>query len=263
MQLNSSCTRPPSRMRRHQHRSSPYQQRMAVLAAFTILLTTFSLVTIFSATTLAAELREHVHTESESFNYDLRPSEYSSRRSYSPTAPDAASNPYSADASRTSRCKDAAAFRPVSMAVPGVGSRIPVIAVRRDRSGTPGVAPVSTRGKRVFAWDAPGVHPGAVRGNVLMNAHAWPDGSALGNAILRKVWRGTTLRVRGSSDQVFCYRVYQRTSYKAENAPLSRVYNRRGAHQLVIITCSGRRLGPGRWSHRTVWFAGPIVSGRT
>ena len=30
-----------------------------------------------------------------------------------------------------------------------------------------------------------------------------------------------------------------------------------GPPQLAIVVCSGRRLGPGVWTKRTVWFASP------
>ena len=55
----------------------------------------------------------------------------------------------------------------------------------RDAAGIPGVPPLSSAGKTVFAWDREqGIRPGDRRGNVLLNAHTWPDGSALGNRLL-------------------------------------------------------------------------------
>jgi len=27
---------------------------------------------------------------------------------------------------------------------------------------------------------------------------------------------------------------------------------------VVIVVCSGERLGPGDWTHRTLWFASPV-----
>ena len=35
-------------------------------------------------------------------------------------------------------------------------------------------------------------------------------------------------------------------------------YEREGPPQIAIIVCSGRRLGPGHWTHRTIWFAKPV-----
>ena len=34
-------------------------------------------------------------------------------------------------------------------------------------------------------------------------------------------------------------------------------YAKDGQPQLAIVVCSGRRLGPGQWEKRTIWFARP------
>jgi hypothetical protein len=160
------------------------------------------------------------------------------------------------------RCKTTAkaGFVPHQIAIRGVVRRAPVLAVGRRAGDVPGTPPVNSYGKRVFAWDAPGVRPGSRRGNVLVNAHTWPDGSALGNRLLGRLYGGAVVRVVGSSKQA-CYRVTQRLYVPADRAPLGRIYNAYGSSHLVIIVCSGRRLGPGRWSHRTVWFANPVAQG--
>jgi hypothetical protein len=36
-------------------------------------------------------------------------------------------------------------------------------------------------------------------------------------------------------------------------------YSSTGPSRLAILVCSGRRRGPGDWSHRTIWFAKPIT----
>ena len=38
-------------------------------------------------------------------------------------------------------------------------------------------------------------------------------------------------------------------------AGLSKAYS----SLLAFVTCSGKRLGPGRWTKRTVWYAAPMV----
>jgi hypothetical protein len=40
---------------------------------------------------------------------------------------------------------------------------------------------------------------------------------------------------------------------------LPRYYTKDGPPQLAILVCSGRRLAPGVWEKRTVWFAAPSV----
>ena len=118
----------------------------------------------------------------------------------------------------------------------------------------PGIPPLSSVGKTVFAWDREhGVRPGDSRGNVLLNAHTWPDGSALGNRLLQTLSRGDRIVVRGQ-DTSLCYHVAERLEVLASTG-LPRYYATNGRHQLAIVVCSGRRLGPGVWEKRTIWFA--------
>lgn len=108
----------------------------------------------------------------------------------------------------------------------------------------------------MFAWDREqGIRPGDPAGNVLLNAHTWPDGSALGNHLLAGLHRGDQIVVNGVTERL-CYRVTERVEVLAERG-LPRYYATDGAPQLAIVVCSGRRLGPGEWEKRTVWFASP------
>jgi len=108
----------------------------------------------------------------------------------------------------------------------------------------------------MFAWDREqGIRPGDPAGNVLLNAHTWPDGSALGNHLLAGLHRGDRIVVNGVTERL-CYRVTERVEVLAERG-LPRYYATDGAPQLAIVVCSGRRLGPGEWEKRTVWFASP------
>jgi len=150
----------------------------------------------------------------------------------------------------------ARAFAPRTISVPGVTGPTSVITPPRDAAGIPGVPPLSSAGKTVFAWDREqGISPGDRRGNVLLNAHTWPDGSALGNRLLTSLHRGDRIRVRGANAQL-CYRVTERVEVLAEDG-LPRYYAKTGRPQLAIVVCSGRRLGPGVWEKRTIWFASP------
>jgi len=150
-----------------------------------------------------------------------------------------------------------APFRPVTITVPGVTASATVLALGRDASDVPGVAPLSSSGKVAFAWDAPGIAPGEPRGNVLLNAHTWPDGSAMGNRLLAGLDVGDRFALRGSDGSRLCYRVTERTEVPFA-APGGRVYDTEGPPQAVIIVCSGVRTGPGHWTQRTLWFARPV-----
>jgi hypothetical protein len=149
-------------------------------------------------------------------------------------------------------------FKPQSISVPGVTKRASVVTPPRDHLGVPGTPPISTRGKTLFAWDREqGIRPGDPAGNVLLNAHTWPDGTALGNRLLAGLHKGDRIVVRGA-DARLCYRVTERVEVPA-NANMPRYYDKDGAPQLALLVCSGRRLGPGNWEKRTIWFASPSV----
>ena len=92
---------------------------------------------------------------------------------------------------------------------------------------------------------------------MLLNAHTWPDGSALGNQLLeRPAPRRPDRRPGNRPVQKLCYRVTRRVEVLA-TAGVPDYYSRTGTPQLAIIVCSGRRLGPGQWEKRTIWYASP------
>jgi hypothetical protein len=149
-------------------------------------------------------------------------------------------------------------FLPRAVSVPGVTRRSSIVTPPRDANGIPGVPPLTDAGKRLFAWDREqGIRPGDPAGNVLLNAHTWPDGSALGNRLLAQLHRGDRVVVHGTRVRL-CYRVTERVEVLAVQG-LPRYYTKDGPPQLAILVCSGRRLGPGNWEKRTVWFAAPAA----
>ncbi|RYU09961.1 class F sortase [Nocardioides iriomotensis] len=149
------------------------------------------------------------------------------------------------------------AITPATIAIPGVTRGSGIVTPPRDANDIPGTPPLSTAGKYLFAWDtAQGTRPGDAAGNVLLNAHTWPDGSALGNALLAHLDVGGSVVVLGEGRRL-CYRVTERVEVLASDG-LPRYYDLDGPPQLAILACSGRRLGPGNWEKRTVWFASPV-----
>lgn len=148
------------------------------------------------------------------------------------------------------------AFAPQRINVAGVTRSAGVVTPPREADGVPGAPPLTSEGKTVFAWDrVQGILPGDPAGNVLLNAHTWPDGSALGNRLLAGLHRGDRIVVLGA-DARLCYRVTERVEVLASRG-LARYYATTGPPQLAIVVCSGRRLGPGVWEKRTIWFASP------
>lgn len=146
------------------------------------------------------------------------------------------------------------AFVPSTITIDGVARDAEVMGMPRDAAGVPGVPPVAA--KDVFAWDRGGVRPGARKGHVLLNTHTWPDGSAMGNALLAELREGELIELRGSGAAA-CYRVTKRVEVREEDGYPGWAATD-GPPKVVIVVCSGDRLGPGRWTHRTLWFASPV-----
>lgn len=154
-------------------------------------------------------------------------------------------------------CDDAATrpFTPHRITIDGVVERAAVVGVARDNRGVTGVLPISN--KADVAWDLGGIRPGSRRGNVLLNTHTWPDGSALGNAMLDQLQAGDRMVLHGSLGVHLCYEVTRRVEVPA-NEPYEPYYATDGPPRVAIIVCSGTRSGAGEWSHRTIWFARPV-----
>jgi hypothetical protein len=157
-----------------------------------------------------------------------------------------------------------AAFTPTRITVPGVTHRATVLALPRDAANVPQAPPISDVGKTQFAWSvAPDPLPGSAKGNVLLNAHTWPEGTALGNKLLDGLQVGDRIIVdghaAGGAAERLCYRVTKRDVIVASDGSWE-YYEREGPPQLALIVCSPPRLGPGNWLHRTIWYASPMAS---
>lgn len=154
--------------------------------------------------------------------------------------------------------RPARGFVPIEATLPALGRTVRVIQVSRTRGNAVGGGPLTERGKWLMAMD-PHTRPGSGRGTVILSGHAWPDGTALGNAMVRYLQVGHGVQMLGKKGQRACYRIVERTSYPANRVPRKKAFRPRGPEQLVIVTCSGRRLGPGHWTRRTIWYAVPFT----
>ncbi|XBB66389.1 class F sortase [Nocardioides sp. WV_118_6] len=169
--------------------------------------------------------------------------------------------PAAADpAARATTCATTASsgIRPVGARFDVLGREFRVVRVRRTASGAIGTPPVTKAGKKMVGWDRQ-VRPGAGVGSVILDAHTWPDGSALGNSLLSTLRAGHTFSLRAADGRTVCYRVHARRSYPAARVPRAKAFRDWGSEQAVIVVCSGRRLGPGKWTRRTVWYAVPLA----
>ncbi len=148
-------------------------------------------------------------------------------------------------------------FKPTKAKIPAVGKTVGVVLVPRTANNQVGAGPTTEEGKWLMAMD-PETRPGNGRGAVLLSAHTWPDGSALGNAMLRKLGSGDRITLIGKYGEQACYGIHKRVSYPKDEVPRE-AFSSSGFERLVIVTCSGKRYGPGNWSHRTLWYAKIVV----
>jgi len=147
-------------------------------------------------------------------------------------------------------------FVPAKAQIPAIGKTVKVIQVKRKSNGQIGAGPTTTAGKWLMSMD-PKTKPGERQGSVLLSGHTWPDGSALGNAMLDHLWVGNGIVLYNGSSRA-CYRIDKRKSYDADAVPSSALRSD-GPERVVIVACSGKRLGPGNWTKRTIWYATPAT----
>jgi hypothetical protein len=149
-------------------------------------------------------------------------------------------------------------FVPTRAQLPSLGRTVRVIQVKRTSSGAVGAAPVTDAGKRVIAMD-PRTKPGSRHGSVLLNGHTWPDGSAIGNAMLQNLWKSDGIVLADKDGHRACYVVSKRKSYPVHQVPERNAFRSSGPEQVVIVACSGKRTSPGHWTRRTLWYAKPLT----
>jgi len=147
-------------------------------------------------------------------------------------------------------------FVPSRASIPAIGRTVKVIQVEREPNGQIGAGPTTTEGKWLMSMD-PKTKPGGHQGSVLLSGHTWPDGSALGNAMLDHLWAGNGIVLSAGYTRA-CYRINKRQSYPVDQVP-RRIFRTTGYEEVVIVACSGDRLGPGNWTRRTLWYATPWV----
>ncbi|HUR75118.1 MAG TPA: class F sortase [Sporichthya sp.] len=148
-------------------------------------------------------------------------------------------------------------FVPTSVSIEGVSKKIAILPLPRDSSDIPGTPPLTTLGKQSMAFDlGSGIRPGSLKGNALLNAHTYPDGSALGNKLLKELKEGEQIQVAGPLGHM-CYEVTKRVEVPA--GTYKPYFDKKGKPQIAIVVCSGERTGPGVWTKRTLWFASPVA----
>ena len=126
-------------------------------------------------------------------------------------------------------------FRPRTITMPGITRRAKVVTPPRISRRVPGAPPLTKAGKEEFAYDLKqGIEPGDPHGHVLLNAHVWPDGSAVGNRMLANLHKGDRVTVFGKYLSL-CYRVVKRVTVLA-SVGLPGYYSKTGPPRLAFVT---------------------------
>jgi hypothetical protein len=149
-------------------------------------------------------------------------------------------------------------FVPLKAKIPALGRSVKVIQVPREADNRIGAGPLTESGKWLMAMD-PRTKPASRHGSVILSGHSWPDGSALGNAMLANLQVGDRIVMIGADGKHACYAVSKRQSYPVAKVPTRRAFRTNGPERLVIVACSGKRVGPGDWLRRTLWYATPVL----
>lgn len=173
--------------------------------------------------------------------------------------PGSASAPAADVAKKAAPCeRPSHGFKPAEARIPAIGRTVRVILVKRTSRNAVGAGPVTRSGKWLMAMD-PQTRPASGRGSVILSAHAWPDGSALGNALQEDLRSGHRITLVGKYGEQACYGIYKRRSYPKDEVPTRDAFNPGGRERLLIVTCSGKRTSPGNWTHRTLWYGLPVT----
>ncbi|WP_412903974.1 class F sortase [Aeromicrobium sp. 179-A 4D2 NHS] len=148
---------------------------------------------------------------------------------------------------------DAAEGEPVRLVIPAIGvdARVEPIATESESLEPP--ADVTHVG-----WWAAGARPGSARGAVLLSGHTVHSGGGVFDD-LGDVAPGDTVRVRTDAGWV-TYRVTDVDEYSHRRlaSASETLFDQTAASRLVLVTCSGYRLG--RYHANTVVVANPVPS---
>lgn len=180
----------------------------------------------------------------------IMPSDPVATSSASPSTPSASVAPTSPAIKQQAR-----PVRPESVKIDGIGSYGVFQLPRVYLGGGSFTSPVPPNfDANSFAWDEASAVPGSKKGVAIFTSHTYSDGSAMANQLLAGLHVGDKIVVKGKQGNV-TYVVTDRVTKPLAEYPSDRVTDMKGTPQLSITVCSGTRLGPGNWSHRTVWFA--------
>ncbi len=150
---------------------------------------------------------------------------------------------------------------PAMFTVDSLGISAPVLSVDSDdHDGT--MAPPSYQPNTVAWWNE-GPKPGSTKGHVVLTAHTYRNGGALGNELhdsTKGLKPGAILRLSDSSGKTLCYRYQKSTKIWAANYDdnSSVIYADDSAPDVVLVVCWDFDRSRETWNSRIVFHASPV-----
>ena len=156
---------------------------------------------------------------------------------------------------------------PTRITLGDVASHAPVMSLGLAADGT-AAAPPKDQPKTV-GWYNLGPRPGSDKGKVVLTAHTYHRGGALGNALNSEqgLRLGDVIRLTDASGRTLCYR-HTRTAkvmVKDYDPKSTVLYDDHGAPMLAIVICWDYERSTKFWASRIIFYAEPLagpLSGR-
>ncbi|MEL4357296.1 MULTISPECIES: class F sortase [unclassified Luteococcus] len=111
-------------------------------------------------------------------------------------------------------------------------------------------------------WFNGGPKPGSGKGKVVLTAHTFHKGGALGNALQSGLKQGDIIRLTDASGKTLCYRYTSSTKLmvKDYDPNSTAVYDTGGKPMLAIVICWDWDAARKFWDSRVVYYAEPLAA---
>ncbi|WP_148060582.1 class F sortase [Luteococcus japonicus] len=151
---------------------------------------------------------------------------------------------------------------PTRITLGDVASDAPVMSLGLAADGT-AAAPPKDQPKTV-GWYNLGPRPGSDKGKVVLTAHTYHRGGALGNALNSEqgLRLGDVIRLTDASGRTLCYR-HTRTAkvmVKDYDPKSTVLYDDHGAPMLAIVICWDYERSTKFWASRIIFYAEPLAA---
>lgn len=145
--------------------------------------------------------------------------------------------------------------KPTRFVVSRMGVDVPMMNVGKDENGKPGAPPKSAA--YAVAWYNRSSEVASKQGNVMLTAHTYRNGQALGNDLVKGLQPGDVIKISDKSGAQACYTYTgkRKVDVKTYDAKSGWFYNPTGPAQLALMVCWDRNPATGDWDSRYIFYA--------